>query len=147
MPELATPRPDWSALAERMQSRRDEVDDVLSLLLEHADMAVGPADELRQVSWAMACATLGDGHLWQDMGLPSREALSQLIAHWFPALAARNTQHMRWKKFLYKQLCLREELPICRSPTCEACSEHSVCFGPENTPMVVLAQPGETQRV
>ena len=66
-------------------------------------------------------------------GLPSRTDLSLLIAHWFPTLAARNGQNMKWKKFLYKQLCLREDLLICKAPTCGVCTEYAVCFGPQDT--------------
>jgi nitrogen fixation protein NifQ len=50
---------------------------------------------------------------------------------WFPALAARNDRDMKWKKFLYKQLCEREEIFICRSPSCAVCSDQRLCFGPE----------------
>jgi nitrogen fixation protein NifQ len=128
---MELPAPDWNALAARMVARADEVDDVLALLLDHADPEAGSAEQRHRVAWAMACACLGDGHLWEDLGLASRASLSSLMAHWFPALAARNTQHMRWKKFFYKQICEREALPICRAPSCAVCSEQGVCFGPE----------------
>ncbi len=132
MPELVDPAPDWRALAPRMASRRDEIDDLMALLRDHADPAAGPAQAMEAVAWAMACASLGDEHLWQDLGLPSRSELSALIGHWFPALAERNTHNMKWKKFFYKQLCLREELLICKAPTCGVCSDYGVCFGPED---------------
>ena len=35
--------------------------------------------------------------------------------HNFPQLARRNTQDMRWKKFLYKQLCEQDGGYVCRS--------------------------------
>lgn len=126
------PRLDWSALEARMRSRHDEIDDLMTLLLEHADRQAGPKAELYHVAWLMACASLGDRHLWQDMGLPSRDALSSLIARWFPALKALNVGDMKWKKFLYRQLCLKEEILICKSPTCAECSDHARCFGPED---------------
>jgi nitrogen fixation protein NifQ len=50
---------------------------------------------------------------------------------WFPALVARNAGDMKWKKFLYRQLCEREQLLICKSPSCSVCSDLPVCFGPE----------------
>lgn len=128
---LVKPAPDWAALEPLIRVRRDEVDEVQSLLLAHADLSATTSAERLELSWTLACATLGDRHLWQDLGLPSREALSALIAHVFPALAARNTQNMRWKKFLYRQLCEREEILICKSPSCGDCSDHGVCFGPE----------------
>ena len=124
---------DWTALAgaDRVEPRRDEIEEVVSLLREHAEPAAGPKEASDAVAWAMACASLGDNHLWQDLGLPSRSELSALIGHWFPRLAARNTQNMKWKKFFYKQLCLREDLLICKAPTCGVCTDHGVCFGPE----------------
>ncbi len=120
--------PDWAALASRMATRNDEVVDLMALLRDHADPAAGPQAEMDMVAWAIACASLGDQHLWQDLGLPSRAELSQLIARWFPALAERNTQNMKWKKFFYKQLCLREELLICKAPSCGVCSDRGECF-------------------
>lgn len=131
MEACALPQPDWPALAGRMASRHDEVVDLMSLLRDHADPAAGSAAALEAVAWAIACASLGDQHLWQDLGLPSRNELSALIARWFPRLAERNSHNMKWKKFLYKQLCLREELLICKAPTCGVCTDHGLCFGPE----------------
>ena len=69
--------------------------------------------------------------MWREVGGRSGEALSALIAHAFPTLAALNTQNMRWKKFLYRQLCEREDILICKSPTCGDCSDQAICFGPE----------------
>jgi nitrogen fixation protein NifQ len=125
---------DWAALegADRVEPRRDEIDDLLDLLIEHADLQAGPALDARAVALALACASLGEQHLWQDLHLPSRRELSALIGRWFPALAARNTHDMKWKKFFYKQLCLREELFICKAPSCGECNDHAVCFGPED---------------
>lgn len=125
---------DWVALvgADRIEPRRDEIDDLLSLLREHAEPAAGSAQESDAIAYALACASLGSNHLWQDLYLPSRQELSMLIGHWFPRLAARNTHNMKWKKFFYKQLCLREELLICRAPSCSVCADHAVCFGPED---------------
>jgi len=126
-----TPRLQWSAIEPRMRSRSDEVDDLMGLLLGHADRSAGPKAELYHTAWLIACASLGDQHLWQDLGLPSREALSQLIGRWFPSLAARNVNHMKWKKFFYRELCQREEVLICKSPTCASCSDYPLCFGAE----------------
>ena len=131
----AVPSPDWSALAERMASRRDEIVDLLALLRDHAEPTAGPVETGEAVAWAIACASLGDQHLWQDLCLPSRQELSMLIAHWFPRLAALNTHNMKWKKFFYKQLCLREDLLICKAPTCGVCTDYGVCFGAEEAPV------------
>ncbi len=125
---------DWPALAgaNRIESRSDEIEEVASLLRQHAARAAGPKEASDAIAWALACASLGQNHLWQDLGLPSRNELSALIGHWFPSLAAKNTHNMKWKKFFYKQLCEREDIMICKAPTCGVCSDHGLCFGPED---------------
>ena len=106
----------------------DEFEDLVSLLLSHA------RDDCRETRWlayAVTACCMGEDHLWQDMGLPSRQVLSELLAEHFPDLYARNTDGMRWKKFFYKQLCERNGAFVCRSPSCAECSEYALCFGPE----------------
>jgi len=131
MQQPILPHLNWSSLEPRMRSRHDEVDDLMALLLEHADWSAGSKAEVDHMAWLLASASLGDQHLWQDLGLPSRAELSALIERWFPALAARNVDNMRWKKFFYRQLCLKEDVLICKSPTCADCTDHGECFGPE----------------
>lgn len=121
-----------AAIAARRATRDDEVDDVRALLLDWADPAAGTADEIARVAETVAVACLGDNHLWQDLQLPSRAALSALMVHWFPALVARNRGDMKWKKFLYKQLCERAEIQVCKAPSCAVCADHPLCFGPED---------------
>ena len=106
----------------------DEYHDLLALLEDHR------ADTSPETTWlarivAMCC--MGEHHLWEDMGLAHRGELSALIAGGFPALAAKNTNDMRWKKFFYKQLCDREGLNLCRAPICTECVDYAKCFGPE----------------
>ena len=111
--------------------RADEVVDLVALLLDHADPAAGPPHEIAVVAERVALGCLGDNHLWQDMHFASRAELSALMRRWFPALVAKNHADMKWKKFLYKQLCEREELFICKAPSCDVCCDRPVCFGPE----------------
>ena len=106
-------------------ARHDEYGDVLQLLLESAATPGSHPDNIAR--W-IALSCMGQDHLWEDLGLPERPALSGLIARHFPALHARNTGNMRWKKFFYKQLCERAEVFACRAPSCAACSEYRVCF-------------------
>ncbi|MGX2031584.1 MULTISPECIES: nitrogen fixation protein NifQ [Methylocaldum] len=106
----------------------DEFEDLVALLLEHRG---DDSRESRWLAYAIAACCMGDDHLWQDMGLPDRKALSDLLARRFPVLFARNTGGMRWKKFFYKQLCERDGAFVCRSPSCAECVEYSNCFGPE----------------
>jgi len=77
-------------------------------------------------------ACLGSDHLWQDLGLWSRKDLSDMLRRNFPELVARNSKDMKWKKFLYKQLCEAEGLYVCRAPSCEVCHDYPQCFGPED---------------
>lgn len=108
--------------------RRAERDDLLTLLLEHR--AGRDLSELWMAEIVTA-ACMANDHLWQDLGLWNRADLSRLMLENFPALAAKNVKDMKWKKFLYKQLCQREGVYVCRSPSCEVCADYAKCFGPE----------------
>jgi nitrogen fixation protein NifQ len=46
----------------------------------------------------------------------------------FPALAAKNSGDMKWKKFFYRQLCERAQVPVCKAPHCAECSDYTYCF-------------------
>ena len=129
------PRPVALALARR-EARADEVEDLIALLLEHA---AGPRGAAFAVAETLAVACLGDDHLWQDLQLASRAELSALISTWFPALARKNRGDMKWKKFLYKQLCEREQILVCKAPSCAVCCDHALCFGPEDAPRPTVA--------
>ncbi len=84
------------------EERRAEYEGLVALLMAHAV----PGDEdAERVAREMAAAALGPAHLWHDMGLASRGALRELFERHFPDFAAKNTKDMRWKKFMYKQLC------------------------------------------
>lgn len=109
--------------------RHDERDELLTLLQEYCDEA---DDSTHWMAEIVTAACMGSDHLWQDLGLWSRVDLSNLMAHNFPALAAKNTRDMKWKKFLYKQLCDREGVVVCRSPSCEVCVDYVKCFGSED---------------
>ncbi len=118
-------------IAARRAVRDDEVDDLVALLVEHGDPMAGAPDEVARIAEVVALACLGDNHLWQDLRLGSRAELSALMNHWFPALAAKNVRDMKWKKFLYKQLCEQEGIYVCRAPSCAVCADYARCFGPE----------------
>ncbi|MFN3987142.1 MAG: nitrogen fixation protein NifQ [Rhodocyclaceae bacterium] len=109
--------------------RHPEFDDLSRFLAAEADPAVPGSDD---VALVLATACMGSEHLWQDLGLPSRRELSQLIALNLPALARANERDMKWKKFFYRELCQRENIHVCASPSCDACSDFAACFGPED---------------
>lgn len=106
----------------------DEFDDLVALLLAHESH---PAPDSRWLAHAVATASMADNHLWQDLGLPSRLELNALMQTRFAALKAKNVGDMKWKKFFYRQLCEQAEVLICKSPSCAACCDYSICFAPE----------------
>lgn len=121
-PGIPTTLPDspWEDIPER--------DDLRQLLLQQRahefDSEVWMADIV-----SAACA--GKDHLWQDLGLFSRERLTHLMWVNFPELARHNTGDMKWKKYLYKQFCSREGIYVCPAPSCGVCADYARCFGPE----------------
>jgi len=109
-------------------SRMLEKDDLVNLLKHYAK------PETPETDWMIAiivAGCLGSDHLWQDLGLWSRSQLSAMLQYNFPELAAKNDKDMKWKKFLYKQLCEAEGIYVCRAPSCEVCIDYPKCFGPE----------------
>ncbi|MFA6063028.1 MAG: nitrogen fixation protein NifQ [Gallionella sp.] len=109
--------------------RATERDDVLELLQSHL---AGNDPSERWMAHIVTAACMANDHLWQDLGLWSREFLSRLMKENFPRLAAKNIHDMKWKKFLYKQLCEQEGINTCRAPSCEDCADYIKCFGPED---------------
>lgn len=110
---------------ERMLER----DDLIKLLKDHAEPKRIETDWIIGI---LVAACLGEDHLWQDLGLWSRAQLSALLHYNFPELAARNTHDMKWKKFIYKQLCEAEGLYLCRAPSCGVCVDYNKCYGSED---------------
>ena len=107
------------------EERNQEYGDLLALLTEYAREA---SEEIASVARWLAFSCIGENHLWEDLGLPERPALTSLIADCFPRLRLLNSQNMRWKKFFYRQLCDRAQVFACRAPTCDQCSEFALCF-------------------
>lgn len=112
-----------------VDERTDEVGDLVRLML--IDKAGDSPSEV-WMAQVVASGCMGSDHLWQDLGLWSRADLTELMRRNFPSLAGRNVKDMKWKRFLYKQLCEAEGIYTCRVPSCEACVDYHVCFGPED---------------
>ncbi|MCW2306922.1 nitrogen fixation protein NifQ [Rhodobium gokarnense] len=106
----------------------DELEDLRALLMEFR--AGQDESELWVADLVVAGCTSAD-HLWSDLGLFSRPQLTAMLTVNFPALAVRNDRNMKWKKFLYKQLCEREGIYVCRAPSCAVCADYAQCFAPE----------------
>lgn len=119
--EALADAPTWAAIP--------EAEDLYQLLLQ--TRAGQRESELWMIKIVVA-ACAGRDHLWQDLGLFSRPSLSQLMQINFPTLAALNTGDMKWKKFIYKQLCSREGIYVCPAPSCSVCADFSRCFAPED---------------
>ncbi|MGB0747257.1 MAG: nitrogen fixation protein NifQ [Magnetospiraceae bacterium] len=113
----------------RPLERMEELDDLRSLLLAHRAKR-DPAEFW--IAELICAGCMGSDHLWQDLGLWARADLTRMIEYNFPRLGRRNRKNMKWKKFLYKQLCEAHGVFICRSPTCETCVDYDYCFGPED---------------
>lgn len=105
-----------------------ERDDLRALLLDHL---AGRDDSERWMAEIVVVACMGGDHLWQDLGVWNRADLSQLMNENFPALAAKNDRDMKWKKFLYRQICEREGIHVCPAPACQVCVDYAKCFGSE----------------
>jgi len=124
------------------ESRMDEYEDLRGLLMENLSgrSSGGPI----VAEWVAACC-MGENHLWQDMGLGSRDELSVLMKKYFRPLFDTNVSDMKWKKFFYRKICEREGFMLCKSPTCGECADYRKCFGPEAADAGVSAGGGEEQ--
>jgi nitrogen fixation protein NifQ len=111
------------------QQRLDETDDLRKLLIDNRS---GQHISELWMAEIVSAGCMGDDHLWQDLGLWQRPDLSRLMLDNFKLLAERNDKDMKWKKFLYKQLCDAEGIYVCRAPSCEVCTDYDNCFGPED---------------
>ncbi|MDG4554454.1 MAG: nitrogen fixation protein NifQ [Candidatus Competibacter sp.] len=121
---VAPPRP-----TPRWDSRLvEELGELIHLLQRYR---AGRDQSEHWLSVIVATGCMSNDHLWEDLGLWSRRDLSALMQRNFPTLAAKNDHDMKWKKFLYKQLCIQEGVYLCRAPSCAVCGDYSHCFGPE----------------
>ncbi|WP_321791234.1 nitrogen fixation protein NifQ [Burkholderia pyrrocinia] len=76
----------------------------------------------------IAHACLRPDHLWRDLGLDGRDAVSAMLDRYFPALAARNVAHLRWKKFLAQEVAASLGMPPGPAPGCPGCEDFGFCF-------------------
>ncbi|MCU0894038.1 MAG: nitrogen fixation protein NifQ [Rhodospirillales bacterium] len=105
-----------------------EEPDLRALLVEHGSRGAREEEWLAAI---VARRSLGANHLWQDLGLASRDDLSRLLLRHFRPLAVRNSGDMKWKKFFYRALCERDGALVCKAPNCAVCNDVSLCFGGE----------------
>ncbi|MBF0624473.1 MAG: nitrogen fixation protein NifQ [Magnetococcales bacterium] len=103
----------------------EELDD---LLMAHRSVDAATAAWVARI---IRVGCQGRNHLWEDLGLWSRSELGALLTCNFHPLVRKNRLDMKWKNFLYKQLCERSGLRTCKVPNCCQCSDYPACFGPE----------------
>lgn len=125
------PGADWllQGLSDNCGTDSIEEPDLRKLLM---DNATDPgAHEARWLAAMVARRSLRPDHLWQGLGLSSRQDLSGLLTRHFRPLAALNVRDMKWKKFFYRQMCEDEGVSVCKSPVCDSCTDFTLCYGPE----------------
>ncbi|ABA87575.1 nitrogenase molybdenum-iron cofactor biosynthesis protein NifUQ [Syntrophotalea carbinolica DSM 2380] len=105
-------------------------DEVLQILLTHVPREANGTLQTSSLLLAriIAARTAYPGHLWVAMGLFERPQLSASIRRLLPSLAAANNQNMRWKRYLFKQVCDLNGGMMCKSPNCGDCSDYAICF-------------------
>jgi len=77
----------------------------------------------------LAQACLRPDHLWRDLGLKGRDDVTALLTRHYPGLVARNTQNLRWKKFLAYSAFEHAGLPAAAAPGCSDCEDRGFCYG------------------
>lgn len=105
-------------------------EEVLQILLTHVPKNTDGSPNLSSLHLArmIAARTARPGHLWVGMGLFERPQLSASIRRLLPSLAEANHQNMRWKRYLFKQVCDLNGGTMCKSPNCGECSDYAICF-------------------
>ncbi len=109
--------------------RLSEQQDLSSLLNNYSPLNDAFSEEMSVV---LSAACMGSQHLWKDLGMPERPLLTQLFGYFYPELRAMNNRNMRWKRFLYRQLCSSGGDYVCRAPSCETCTSFNECFADED---------------
>lgn len=121
--------PGYQIRSELMNMRNDECQQLYDLLCDHISLRSQTiADEAEIMAQVITAGCMSGSHLWHDLGLPERPVLSQLFGYYFPTLKQLNHMNMRWKRFLYKQLCETGGDYVCRAPSCDTCTSYSECF-------------------
>ncbi|HEV3431954.1 MAG TPA: nitrogen fixation protein NifQ [Paraburkholderia sp.] len=86
------------------------------------------ADDARCLATILAQACLRPDHLWRDLGLSGRDDVTQMLTRFFPEVVARNTDNLRWKKLLARELALSQGGVPGPAPGCPGCEDFGFCF-------------------
>jgi len=108
-------------------------EEVLTLLLRHVSE---PTEESSIPISTYLCHILAarasqPGHLWVSMGFFERPELTASIRRHLPSLADANNKNMRWKRYLFREVCNLNGGTMCKAPNCGVCSDYALCFAPE----------------
>ncbi|MDT8421937.1 MAG: nitrogen fixation protein NifQ [Desulfuromonadales bacterium] len=104
--------------------------EILLILLSHvpSDATGGMNQPAEWLARVIAARAAQPGHLWVAMGFFERPQLTTAIRRHLPTLARANNQGMRWKRYLFKQVCEMNGGVMCKSPNCGDCSDYALCF-------------------
>ena len=108
--------------------REEEIEDLYSILLKNRTKGTETESWIARL---VAIGCMGGDHLWSDLGLSKRSDLTAMLLENFGPLAKKNNWDMKWKKFLYRQLCETKRGALCRAPTCEECADYDECYSVE----------------
>lgn len=87
-----------------------------------------PAADVEDLACIIAHACLRPDHLWRDLGLAGRDDVTRALHRYFPGLPERNTDDMRWKKFLAYDLAAARGEPPQPAPGCPGCESYRRCY-------------------
>ena len=103
------------------------VDALVGYLLPQASSAAD-AEDARFLAIIVANACLRPDHLWRDLGLQDREAVTAMLSTYFPAIVEKNSRNVRWKKFLASDMAISLGQMPAPAPGCPGCEDFGVCF-------------------
>jgi len=95
------------------------IDKIKELLLRHSN-----SDEGVVMASKIAEKSTLENHLYEDLGLKSRDAMSAMMARNYKSLSDKKPKDTRWKKFLYDSI---GEI----APSCVDCADKEGCFRSE----------------
>lgn len=107
-----------------------------ALLLDHRTLTENPLHG-HWLAHCIAAAAMGSRHLWEELGVGERNAVSMLMQRYFEPLYRRNTQQLKWKRFLFGELAIlsgRHGAEASHAPDCTRCAQFSSCFPPAQQP-------------
>lgn len=104
--------------------------DIYALLLTYIsrDTSLLQQQKAELLAKMISARAAYSGHLWISMGFFKRPQLTAAIQRHLPKLAVANQDNMRWKRFLFKQVCDLNGGTLCKTPNCSDCSDFALCF-------------------